>query len=101
MVRKEVIRLLETNIIYPTADSKWVSFVHCVPKMRGTIVVPNKYSELIPQITGNRMCIDYRKLNKATYKYHYSLLCIDQMLQRLFKHLGSVWELYFSFELFR
>src|ERR1041385_7860473 len=31
------------------------------------------------------MCIDYRKLNKATRKDHYTLPFIDQMLERLSK----------------
>jgi hypothetical protein len=32
VVRNEVIKLLEAGIIYPIADSRWVSHVHCVPK---------------------------------------------------------------------
>ena len=33
VVRKEILKLLEAGIIYPVADSQWVSPVHCVPKM--------------------------------------------------------------------
>ena len=32
VVRKEILKLLEAGIIYPLADSQWVSPVHCVPK---------------------------------------------------------------------
>ena len=32
MIRTEVLKLLAAGIIYPIADSKWVSPVHCVPK---------------------------------------------------------------------
>ena len=59
---------MEAGIIYPVADSEWVSHVHCVTKKGGITVVPNDKDELIPQriITGYRMVIDFRKLNKAT-----------------------------------
>ena len=69
-VVKEILKLLEAGIIYPIADSQWVSPVHCVPKKGGITVVPNDKDELIPQriITGYRMVIDFRKLNKATKK---------------------------------
>ena len=72
MVRKEIVKLLEAGIIYPVADSQWVSPVHCVPKKGGINVVPNDKDELIPQriITGYRMVFDFRKLNKATKKDH-------------------------------
>jgi len=33
-----------------------------------------------------RVCIDYRKLNSATCKDHFSLPFIDQMLERLTEH---------------
>src|SRR3954462_4125135 len=51
-------------------------------------VVPNDKNELIPQrtIIGYIMCIDFRKLNKATRKDHYPLPFIDQMLERLSKN---------------
>ena len=88
VVRKEILKLLEAGIIYPVADSQWVSPVHCVPKKGGITVVPNDKDELIPQriITGYRMVIDFRKLNKATKKDHYQLPFIDQILERQSKH---------------
>ncbi|KAK1677898.1 hypothetical protein QYE76_038746 [Lolium multiflorum] len=63
VVRNEVLKLLEAGIIYPIADSRWVSPVHCVPKKGGITVVPNDNDELIPQrvVVGYRMCIDFRK----------------------------------------
>ena len=75
VVRTEILKLLEAGIIYPIAYSRWVSHVHCVPKNGGITVVPNDKNELIPQriVTGYRMVIDFRKLNKATRKDHYPL----------------------------
>nr|GFA68185.1 reverse transcriptase domain-containing protein [Tanacetum cinerariifolium] len=59
--------------------------VHCVPKKGGMIVVENEDNELIPTrlVTGWRVCIDYRNLNDATRKDHFSLPFMDQMLERL------------------
>ena len=67
VVRNEILKLLDVCIIYPIADSRWVSPVHCVPKKGGMTVVANDNNELIPQrtVVGYRMCIDYRKLNKV------------------------------------
>ena len=88
VVRIEILKLLEAGIIYPIADSRWVSHVHCVLKKGGITVVPNDKNELIPQriVTGYRMVVDFRKLNKETRKDHYPLPFIDQMLERLSKH---------------
>jgi len=88
VVKKEVQKLLEAGIIYPISDSQWVSPVHVVPKKGGVTVVNNEKGESIAQRvdTLSRMCIDYRKLNKATLKYHFPLPFIDQMLERLAKH---------------
>ena len=72
VVRNKILKLLEAGIIYPVADSRWVSPVNCVPKKGGITIVPNDKNELIPQriVTCYRMVIDFRKLNKATRKDH-------------------------------
>jgi hypothetical protein len=51
-------------------------------------IVKNEINELNPQrtVTGWRMWIDYRKLNKATKKDHFPLPFIDEMLERLANH---------------
>ena len=48
-------------------------------------MVNNEYNELLQTrtVTGWRICIDYRKLNKVTRKYHFPLPIIDQMLDKL------------------
>lgn len=42
VARKEVLKLLETCMIYLISNSFWVSLVHVVPKEGGMIVVLNK-----------------------------------------------------------
>jgi hypothetical protein len=85
VVKKEVLKLLKTGVIYPISDSEWVSPVQVVLKKGGMIVIHNEKNELIPQrtVTDWRMCIDYRKLNKATQKDHFLLPFIDEILERL------------------
>ena len=88
VLRTQILKFLEVGIIDPIAGSRWVSPLHCISKRGGITVVPNDKDELILQriVTGYRMLIDYRKLNKATRKDHYPLPFIDQMLERLSKH---------------
>jgi len=89
VVKKEILKLLKANIICPISNSKWVSLVHAVLKKGGMMVVRNENDELksTRTVTGWYMCIDYRKLNKATRKDHFSLPFIDQMLERLERNL--------------
>ena len=55
VVRTEILKLLEAGIIYPIADSEWVSHVHCVPKKGGITVVPN-----------DKMSLFHKELSRAT-----------------------------------
>nr|GEZ61208.1 DNA-directed DNA polymerase [Tanacetum cinerariifolium] len=88
VIKKEVEKLLDARLIYPIFDSPWVSPVHCIPKKGGFTVVENEENELIPTrlVTKWRVCIDYRKLNEATRKDHFSLPFMDHMLKRLAGH---------------
>ena len=49
-------------------------------KKENNILLPSK------TVTGWRICIDYRKLNKATRKDHFPLPFLDQVLDRLEGH---------------
>jgi hypothetical protein len=88
VVKKEVLKLHKAGGIYPVCDSEWVSPVQVVLKKGGMTIICNVKNELITQrtVTGWRMCIDYRKLNKATRKDHFPLPFIDEMLERLPNH---------------
>ncbi|GJR02845.1 reverse transcriptase domain-containing protein [Tanacetum coccineum] len=47
VVKKEIVKLLDSGIIYPIADSPWVSPIHCVPKKGGITAVTNENDELV------------------------------------------------------
>ena len=88
VVKKEVLKLLDVGVIYPIANSKWVSPTQVVPKKSGVTVVANEHNELIlTRVTiGWRVCLDYRKLNAGTRKDNFPLPFVDQMLGRVAGH---------------
>ena len=85
VVSIEVLKLLQAGIINPIPDSTWVSPTQVVPKKSGVTTMKNeKDEELSTRLTiGWRVCIDYRRLNEVTRKYHFPLPFIDQLLERV------------------
>ena len=59
--------------------------VQCVPKKDGMTVVANANNDLILQhmVTVSTVCMDYKRLNKATRKDIFPLPFLDQMADRL------------------
>nr|GFA70663.1 reverse transcriptase domain-containing protein [Tanacetum cinerariifolium] len=57
----------------------------------GMTVIKNDENELVPTrlVTGWRVCIDYRKLNEATRKDHFSLPFMDQIIRKLFLYMPN------------
>ena len=88
VVRAEVLKLLQADIIYPISDSPWVSSTQVMPKKSGITMVQNdKGEEVSTRLTsGWRVCIDYRKLNVVTRKDHFLLPFIDQVFERVLGH---------------
>ncbi|GKA98509.1 reverse transcriptase domain-containing protein [Tanacetum coccineum] len=94
--KKEIVKLLDTGIIYLIADSPWVSPIHYVPKKGGITVVTNKNDELVPTrtITGWRnievFMDDFSVFGDSLDK---CLNNLDKMLQRCKDdHLVLNWE---------
>ena len=79
VVKKEVFKWLDAEVIYPILDSSYVSLVQVVPKKGGTTVIRTENNALLPSqtVTGWRIYIDYQKLNKATRKDHFLLPFLD------------------------
>ncbi|GJT80596.1 reverse transcriptase domain-containing protein [Tanacetum coccineum] len=82
VVKKEIVKLLDTDIIYPIADSPWLSPIHCVPKKCDITVVTNENDELVPtrNVTGWRAEAQALPTNDARV--------VITFLKKLFCHFG-------------
>ncbi|GKE17947.1 reverse transcriptase domain-containing protein, partial [Tanacetum coccineum] len=76
VVKKEIMKLLDTGIIYPIADCPWVSPIHCVPKKGGITVVTNENDETV---TGWRIPIDPNDQEKTTFTYPFGTYAYRRM----------------------
>lgn len=74
IVKEELQKLLDARFIYPFLESEWVSPL---------VLVLNKNGKW-------GICVDYRELNKATKKDHFSLPSIDQVLDGLVENFFSI-----------
>ncbi|XP_076954627.1 uncharacterized protein LOC143629164 [Bidens hawaiensis] len=85
VVKKEVLKWLVVGFIFPISDSTWVSPTQTVLKKSGIQITRNERGEEIATrpVTGWRICVDYRKSNSATYKDHFPLSFIDQIIEKL------------------
>ncbi|KAH9317692.1 hypothetical protein KI387_019461, partial [Taxus chinensis] len=66
-VKEEIDKLLDAGFIFSVENSEWVSPIVISIKNNGKL----------------RICVDYRKLNKATKKDHYPLPFSDQILDEV------------------
>nr|GEX75103.1 reverse transcriptase domain-containing protein [Tanacetum cinerariifolium] len=82
LIKKEVSKLLDADMIYHISDSPWVSPIHCVPKKGGMAVVANENNELIPTrlVTGWRgIPIDPQDQEKTTFTCPYGTFAYRRM----------------------
>nr|GEW98226.1 putative reverse transcriptase domain-containing protein [Tanacetum cinerariifolium] len=72
VLKNEIVKLLDSGLIYPILDSSWVSPIHVVPKKKGISVVLNDDNELIPShtVTGWRVCIVYTDHSALKYLFN-------------------------------
>ena len=66
-VKEEIDKLLDAGFIFAVENSEWVSPIVISIKKNGKLCI----------------CVDYRKLNKATKKDHYPLPFSDKILDEV------------------
>ncbi|GKE54712.1 hypothetical protein Tco_1489868 [Tanacetum coccineum] len=81
VVKNDIVKLLDSELIYPISDSSWVSPIHVVPKKGGMIVVLNDNNKLIPfrTVTGWQDSSIFRSHSKIKKRRH-SLVLMGLLL---------------------
>ena len=67
LMRNELSKLIDANIIFPIKNSSWVANLVSVRKKNGEI----------------RLCVDFRDLNQASLKDHHPLPSMEQILSKV------------------
>ncbi|XP_052477897.1 uncharacterized protein LOC128033794 [Gossypium raimondii] len=81
VVKTEILKWLEADVIYPIADSKWVSPIHVVPKKVGTTIVTNTEGLEIPTRVQNgwRVPIAPEDQEKTTFTCPFGTYAFKRM----------------------
>ncbi|GKF18464.1 reverse transcriptase domain-containing protein, partial [Tanacetum coccineum] len=83
VVKNEIVKLLDSGLIYPISDSPWVSPIHVVPKKGGMTLVLNDNNELIPSqtVTGWRVVLPNPNRTRRSREDDFYLSLWDFCLQ--------------------
>ncbi|GJZ68946.1 hypothetical protein Tco_0632496, partial [Tanacetum coccineum] len=90
VIKKEVVKLLDTELIYPISDSPWVSPVHCVPKKGGITVVTNEDNELI--LTRCMMAIFHDMIEETMEVFMDDLSVFGDSFSSCLSHLDKMFK---------
>ncbi|GKA40677.1 hypothetical protein Tco_0733270 [Tanacetum coccineum] len=84
MLLLQIVKLLDSGLIYPISDSSWVSPIHVVPKKGGMTVVLNDNNELIPSriVIGWRVILPNSNRTRRSRKDNVNLSLWDFCLQK-------------------
>ncbi|KAA3476926.1 Retrovirus-related Pol polyprotein from transposon 17.6 [Gossypium australe] len=85
VVKKVILKLLDTRMIYPISDSNWVSLVYVVPKRIDVAITKKSVGKLVPA----RIPIASNDQEKKTSTCPFSMFPYRRMLFRLCNALTS------------
>nr|GFA25152.1 DNA-directed DNA polymerase [Tanacetum cinerariifolium] len=88
LIKKEVIKLLDAEMIYPISDSLWVNPIHYVPKKGDITVVENENIELVP--TRCMMAIFHDMIEKTIEVFMDDFLVFGDSFSSCLSHLDTM-----------